>query len=246
MINIVTTVGPILMDDSSWGRLYKFNTSGNTGLVLPPRAYYFRPFFSGGWTDLAIGLIYGSCGNDGDLSDINDERIEGTSPTNLFHFGLTKTEGSPFDVNANPNFLGIRGILNGNTQINSSPLQLGVMQLTRIYNEQVGQSGQPVIMPLTQGVSDTPFAMIGLRFTFEPTTNLVYANFDSNPSVALVDDTADVSTLKTFMDAIPNTQATAISSFFIEDTANLSSYYLYWPYMTNRLTLYTVGAEKYG
>lgn len=246
MIYTVTTVGPVMATDSDWGRLYAFNTTGDVGMVMPFRSYYFRPFFSGGWTDLAIGLIYGTCGSGGDLSDVEAERLAGTAPTNLFHFGLTQTNGSPFDVNANPNFLGIRGIMEGNTEITTSPLQLGVLQLSRIYNNQTGQSGQPVVMPLTQGVSSTPFAMMALRFTFDPTTNLVYANFNSNAAIGLADDTTDVSTLKTFMDAIPNTQDNAIASFYIKDTSRLTSYYIYWPYMTNRLTLYTVGAEKYG
>lgn len=246
MIYTVTTVGPEMATDSDWGRLYQFNTSGDTGLVMPYRSYYFRPFFSGGWTDLAIGLIYGTWGNTGDLSDVVAERLGGTAPTNLFHFGLTQTSGSPFDVNANQNFLGIRGILGGNTEITTSPLQLGVLQFTRVYNGQSDQDGQPVVMPLTQGVSDTPFAMIGLRFTFDPTTNLVYANFNSNAAVGLSDDTADITTLKPFMDAIPNTVDNALFSFSISDTSRLRSYYIYWPYLTNRLTLYTVGAEKYG
>ena len=45
MIETIPTIGIAMPTAADWGQLYQFNGTGDAGLILPPRAYYFRDFF---------------------------------------------------------------------------------------------------------------------------------------------------------------------------------------------------------
>lgn len=234
--------------EADWGRLYLFNSTGDAGLIMPFRSYYFRDFFAGGWTDMAIGLFHSTMGNGGgDTADLVAERQAESVDVNLFHFGLSKSSGSTIQVQNNPNFLGLRGILGGVTQINTSPTTLAQLQLTMIKGNNGGPSGSPITMPLSAGISSTPFSAIGIRFIYDPTTKIIHLNWDKIDSLALPDDSTNVSAMQSFLSGIDNSTTSSDAQFQTDgDLSNFSSYYIYWPYLTNRLKLQCVGATKFG
>lgn len=244
MISVLPTIGLAMPTDADWGRLYKYNTTGDAGIVMPLRSYYFRDFFAGEWQNIAIGLIYRNSGIANDTSDVVNERQVEIIVANLFHFGLSKSTGNTIPVADNPFFLGLRGILNGVTEITASPLQLADLLPTLVDANFLQTAGSPIQFVLQKGTSGTPFAMIGLRFVFDPLSSKVYVMKDTNPALALADEDANVTTLTTFLAGISSNPTDAIASFPLSTTINLSSYYVYWPYLENKLMLHCVGAIK--
>lgn len=232
--------------DADWGRLYKFNTTGDAGLVMPFRSYYKRDFFAGSWVDMAIGMIYAVCGSGGDLSAPEDERQAENAVVNLPHFGLTKANLTIDEVSANPRFLGLRGIMSGVTQITLSPLQLAQLYLTYVRDGTTQVQATPQILPLTNGTGTGPFAMVGLRFIHNPVTGILSINMDTDSSVTLADDAANTTTLSAFLQGLSSDTVTPDAQFSITSVADFSSYYLYWPYLHNKMKLHTVGALKNG
>jgi hypothetical protein len=245
MISVLPTIGLAMPTDADWGRLYNYNTSGDAGLVMPLRSYYFRDFFPGAWQNLAVGLIYRNSGIANDTANLTHERQAEISPANLFHFGISKSNGFTIPVATNSYFLGLRGILSGVTEINTSPLQLADTKLTLVNGGANSVNGSAIQVPLKQGTSSTPFAMIGIKFVFDQLSNQVFLFFDSNDSVALADEDANVTTLTSFLEAISSDPTLANASFSLNSTTNFTSYYIYWPYLLNKLMLQCVGAIKF-
>lgn len=240
------TTGIAMPTDADWGRLYKFNTIGDSGLVMPPRSYYFRDFIPGAWTDMAIGFIFATCGNTGDLSTLNDERLASSTPANLFHFGLSKSSGSTINVGTNPNFLGLRGQIGSTPQILSASklLTRNILTCVNYGGTQLGSSAYD--FNLTEGVTATPFNMIGLRCIYDPTTNLVCVNRAVSNGITLADDAANITTLTTFLEGISNDVTFPNARFSIYNITNFTTFYIFWPYLLNRLKLHCVGAIKLG
>lgn len=232
--------------DADWGRIYQFNTTGDSGLIMPFRSYYFRDFFVGSWLDMSIGLVYANCGNTGDYSVLVDERQKEITPENLFHFGLSQSNSGVIDVANNPVFLGLRGIMGGVTQIMGSAKQLSYVLNTLVNQGTTQLSGNAQTLNLQAGTDDTTFQMIGLRFTFNPQTNELYVNFAQQSNVTLTADAQDYPILQPFLEGISNLQSTADVVFNLPSTSNFSSYYIYWPYLTNKLKLHCIGAIKMG
>ena len=246
MIYEVPTIGLAMPTDADWGRLYKYNTTGDSGLIMPYRSYYARNFNPGTWNDISLGFIHCTMGNGGgDTANVVAERLEENAPVNLFHFGLSKTINGIVPVAVNPWFVGLRGIIGGVTQIMTSPLQLAQLYPTAVYNLGTAQlSGGAVQMPLSQGISATPFSMIGIRLIYNPTTGVLYMNYDTDTGVALASESANVSTLTTFLNGISSSTGSAFASFNIPNLANYKTFYIFWPYLTNRLKLHCVGLIK--
>lgn len=232
--------------DADWGRLYNFDTTGDAGIVMPFRSYYIRDFFSGGWQDIGIGLIHCECGNTGDYSALVTERQDESAVVNLPHFGLSKSVGGVIDPANNQFFAGIRGIKGSVTQVMSSPDQIAYMQPVVVENGIDNPQGAAIIVPLSTGINSTPFTMWGLRLTYSPGTGLLYLNFASQTGVALVDDPSNVTTLNTFLQEISNAQSDALASFPVTNIADFSTYYIFWPYLKNKIKLHCVGLTKFG
>src|SRR6516225_3244415 len=105
MIETIPTIGIAMPTAADWGQLYQFNGTGDAGLILPPRAYYFRDFFSGQWNDMSIGIIHCECGTSGSTSALVNERQLEDNLANLFNFGISQSLSSAIDVAGNPNFV---------------------------------------------------------------------------------------------------------------------------------------------
>lgn len=246
MITTQPTIGIAMASDADWGRLYNFNTTGDAGLVMPFRSYYFRNFFSGGWTDLSMGLIYCACGNTGDTSALINERLPETTPANLPHFGLTSAPNNVIDVANNPNFVGLRGMLNGITQVMTATSNLGNLQLTMVSGGNTNTGGSAVLLPLNQGVTGTPFSALGIRFIHNPSIGRLYVNYTLTPTLALANDADNTTQMLALLNGISPNVGDAKASFALANTSLFSSYYLFWPYLTNKLKLQCVGAIKNG
>ncbi len=233
--------------DQEWGRLYKFNTTGDSGLIMPPRSYYFRPFVPGQWTDLAIGMIFATCGNSGDTSNLNDERLASSTPANLFHFGLSSAlPTNKINVATNPFFAGLRGIIGSTHQLLATTKLLTFNSATLVNGGGTAMNGGAHSITLTQGVTATPFNMIGLRFIHDPVAGVLYMNRGASNGIALADDDANITTLEAFLLALSNNIVTPDATFALSTTANFKTFYTYWPYLLNRLKLHCVGAIKLG
>lgn len=232
--------------DADWGRLYLYNGAGDAGLVMPYRSYYFRDFFPGAWTDLAIGMIYRARGAADDNANLAAERQSETQVANLFHFGLSKSTGGTIPVANNPYFMGVRGVMGGVTQVMTSPLQIAQLLQTLVNGGSTSTAGAAIQMPLSQGVSATPFSMFGIRFTINTLTSRVYLKHHKIASLALANDAANTTTLTAFLNGISNDPNVADASFPIGSTVNFNTFYIYWPYLTNRIQLHAVGALKLG
>lgn len=231
--------------DADWGRLYNFNTTGDAGLIMPPRSYYSRDFFAGDWTDMAWGLIYAVNGDANDLAIPTDERLSETSIVNLPHFGLVRT-GMTIDNVSNPDtFVGLRGVLNGTTQLTASPLQLSQLEFTcvRLGVTKIDNTNRPI--PLTNGTTSGPFAMLCMRFGFNPTAQTMTIKYSVNSTVTLASDAENVSKLQTAMNALASASP-SVTFAGITSVKEFSTYYLYWPYFNNRLKLHCVGTMKLG
>lgn len=248
MLYSVPTIGLAMPTDQEWGRLYKFNGTGDAGLIMPPRSYYFRDFVAGGWSNVAMGLIF--CNNNGtsggDTSNVVNERLSEDAVVNLPHFGLSKSVGGVIDPSSNANFIGLRGALGGVCQLIASSSTLGAMLMTLVHGGADNTNGVPIQLKINYGVSSTPFAIMGIRFIYDAATHKVYMFYDSDNGIALADDAANQTTLNAYLDAIPSDITTATASFSLpEGTADFSSYYIFWPYLVNRLKLHCVGMKKY-
>lgn len=230
--------------DSDWGRLYNYNTVGDAGLLMPPRSYYFRDFFGGGWNEMLIGMIYRNTGLASDVANLVAERQDESSPANLFHFGISQSANGTIPVANNPNFLGIRGERGGLSQITIAPLQLANVRFASVFNSADQPGGVNMVVPLQQGTSATPFAMIGIRYIFNPTDQKIYVKFAANPALALANDAANVTTLTTFLNSITRDFTAMDAAFGFWDVTKFGTFYIYWPYFNNKLALQTVGAIK--
>lgn len=246
MIETDTTVGIATMTDADWGRLYNFNSAGDAGLIMPFRSYYIRDFFSGGWSDIALGLIHCECGNTGDYSALVAERQDESQTVNLPHFGLSKSLGGSIDVANNPHFIGIRGIKGSVTQVMSSPDQIAFMQPILVNGAFENPQGAAIIVPLSTGINSTPFTMWGLRLTFDSLTGTAYLNFATQTGVSVTDDADNITVLNTFLQGISNAQSDAIASFPIANVKDFSTFYIFWPYLKNKIKLQCVGVVKLG
>lgn len=237
MIHIDTTIGIAMPTAAEWGQLYQFNTTGDAGIIMPPRSYYIRDFITGEWNDLAIGAIICATAATGTQNAIVAERQSEIIPANLPHFGLTQSMNDLVDVNNNPFFVGIRGILGSLTQVMTSPAQIAYLQA--IYNG--NPQGAAQILPLSSGTDDTKFVMWGLRFTYNPGNSTLYINFATQTGVTLTVDSDDETLLNPFLQGISNSTSTAIASFVIENLSDFRTFYIYWPYINNLLKLHCVG-----
>lgn len=243
MISIISTIGNLMTPEQSWGHIYSLGS--DAGLVMPFRSFYFRDFFPTAWTDLAIGMIYSNCGAGGDTSSVVDERLVEDKISNLFHFGMSQSVGISVPVADNPLFIGLRGILDGVTQIMTSPLQLAQLSMTLVKDGSTSTDGDLIQLPLAQGAGGTPFNMVGIRFTFDRVNGLVYVNYATDTAFAIPADT-DPTILEDFLGGMSNLQADAIATFGISNVTNFKTFYIYWPYLTNKLKLHCLGAVKYG
>lgn len=246
MIYIDPTIGVAMATDADWGRLYKYNTVSDSGLIMPPRSYYLRDFLSGSWTDLAIGMIYCGCGLASDTANMVAERMDETAIANLFHFGLTRSVNSDIDVAGNPNFLGLRGIYNSVTQITTSPLQLASLANTLVKDDNTLTNGSGFTMPFTQGVSGAPFNALGLRFTFDNVNHRIYINVNTLLGFDLANDAENISVMTNFLSAMSNLPGTASANFALNNIVNFKTFYIFWPYILNRLKLQCIGVRKFG
>lgn len=247
MIYTLPTIGVADVTDNEWGRLYKFNTTGDSGLICPYRSYYFRDFIAGNWQDISIGMIHCEMGNGGgDTANLVAERLNEITPANLFHFGLSKSSNGTIPVTVNPWFVGMRGIIAGVSQIMTSPLQLA--QLTMIAT----QNGATVIdtnliqLPLSQGVSGTPFSRVGIRFIYDEINSRLHLNYAVDTGIALASDAANVTSLTNFLQGISSSTSGSFTSFPCTSITNFSSFYMFWPYLFNRIKLQCVGMIKNG
>lgn len=247
MIFINPTIGLAMPTDQDWGRLYNFNTSGDSGLIMPPRSYYFRNFIAGGWTDISIGFIFATKGATGsDQSVLVNEFLAATNPTNLFHFGLTQTTNNAIDVGSNPTFVGLRASEGSNSQILAASKLLTLLIPTRILNGVPSTSGSTVSLNLTEGVSGTPFNMVGLRFIHNPLNGQLYMNRAVSNGIALANEAANITTLQAFLNGISNSTTSPTAQFSVSNTAAFNSFYIFWPFLANQLKLHCVGAIKLG
>lgn len=244
MINIDTTVGIAMPTASDWGQLYQFNTTGDAGLIMPPRSYYIRDFITGSWTDLAIGAIICATGTSGPQASLTAERQTETQLANIPQFGLSKSANDAININSNPFFVGLCGIIGSVTQLMTSPKQIAYMQATCINNGQTQGNGSAQILPLSSGTDDTQFVMWGLRFTYNPLTSILYINFSTQTGVTLTEDSEDETTLNPFLQGISNSTGTAIASFVIPNLADFKTFLIYWPYLNNQLKLHCVGVVQ--
>lgn len=245
MISTLPTTGLAMPTDADWGRLYSYDTTGDDGLVMPFRSYYFRNFFTN-WKELAMGFIYRNCGAGGDYSDITAERQAETQIANLPHFGLSYSQGGSIPVATNPYFVGLRGVRNGVTQINASPtLTLNQLRLVSCFNGNDDVRGLNFSIPLKQGVQANPFAMLGIRFVINQTDGKLYVAIKFNQNVALADEAANTTTLTDFLATITRNPPEMDAAFANYNITNLNAFFIFWPYLNNKLILQTVGAIKY-
>lgn len=247
MYNTVTSTSIFMATAADWGQFYQFDDSNsNSGLVMPFRSYYLRDFFSGGWNDLAVGVLHCSCGNTGNFSALVDERQLEDDIDNLPHFGISQSNQSSIDVLNNPYFVGVRGIKSGLTQLVSDLNQIMYVQPTFVNNGVDQSAGAGIILPLSSTITSTPFSMWGVRVTFDPVQQQIYINFASQTGIATQADSADQALLNTFLSGISNVQSDALASFPCNNVNNFSTFYLYWPYISNKLKLHCVGLLKFG
>lgn len=240
------------MDSLTWGRSYSFNGSGDQGIVMPPRAYYFRDFNFGSWTDVSIGFAYCACETpteemDSFQADTVNEVENPISVSNLFHFGLIKKGLQEVDMNNLTQFVGMRSLMGGNSQLFGPPTkQLVGLQATLVQQSHEQLQGSTISIPLPCGVSFTPFALFGIRLSLNKSSGQLVMNF--NTQTAVEDTVNDMRTvLKDFLLAIPNTATGSARTFNgIYSTAPFSSYFIYWPFLLNRLKLQAVGGVKIG
>ncbi len=233
--------------EADWGRLYKFNTSGDTGLIMPFRSYYFRDFLNSAWQDISLGFIHCEMGNGGgDQATLIDERLAEIAATNLFHFGLSQSIAGNINVAANPYFMGVRGILGGITEIITATSELANLAPTFVNGAATSVTPVAITMDLAQGISGTPFAMFGVRFVLNQSNNMVYMNYANETGVALADDAANQTTLETFLTGISGNTSGATASFPLANPQDFRTWFLYWPYEVNRIKLQCVGAIKNG
>lgn len=248
MIGITPTFGQIIMPitEADWGRLYAYNGGGDPGLVMPYRSYYFRDFIPGHWTDLRIGFIHRARGGASDTANVTDERPPEYTVSNLFHFGLSKSINGIIDVGNNPYFLGIRGILDGVTRITASPLKLSDTKLTLVNNAPDTIASPTFELPLSHGVSANPFSFVGIRFVYNVANHRIYIKVATETNIAMtVEQEANFVALTTRLNAITMTSfVDADASFPIGSLSNFSTFYIYWPFILNRLCLHCLGAIK--
>lgn len=231
--------------DADWGRFYKFNSTGDAGIIMPYRSYYFRDFFAGQWNDISLGFIHCTMGNGGgDTANVVAERLLEDAPVNLFHFGLTVSSNGVVPAVTIPQFVGIRGIIGGVTQIMTSPLQLAQLLPVARVNGIDYESGTNLQMPLSQGVTGTPFSIFGIRLIKNSQNNVVYLNYDADTNIALPDEESNITTMVDFLNGISGDINTPFASFNFPNLTNLKTFYIYWPYLMNRLKLQCVGVIK--
>lgn len=232
--------------DEDWGRLYQFDTTGDAGLVMPPRSYYFRDFHAGSWVELAVGIFYCARGSTGDdESPIVDERLPETNRGNLFHFGISQSQGSSIDVVNNPYFVGIQSILGGLTEIDAGGSAIDSLTMCLKNGTDVQVEGSPIVLPLSHGISGTPFSFVGLKFIYDSVAGILYVNYETDATLSLADEEANITEMTSRLLAISNSTVGSHAQFNITSLLNFKTFYLYWPFLDNRLKLHTVGAVKY-
>lgn len=254
MIGILPTIGQTdIMTEADWGRFYSYNSVGDFGLVMPYRSYYFRNFIPGHWTDLKIGFIHRARGAASDTANVTEERPPEYTISNLFHFGLSNSD---YDITPgnNPYFMGLRGVVDGITRITEFPLQLADTKLTLVNNAPEVVASPIFEIPLSHGVSANPFSFVGIRFVFNSSNNRIYLKVRTETNISSAslpggnNTTAiqlNFEALKTRLNAIEMTSfADADASFAIGSLANFRTFYIYWPFVLNRLCLHCVGVIK--
>ncbi len=232
--------------DQDWGRLYQYDTTGDAGLVMPPRSYYVRQFQST-WQNLSIAMLYRNCGLGGDYSDVPNERISEIQVPNLPHFGLTQATGGTLDMTNIQYFLGLRGVMGGVTQIeNPGELRLADLKHTVVNAGSTSVAGiAAAALPLAEGMSDAPFNLAGMRFVKNDLDGKIYMKYAYETDIELIDDGDDVVSLQNFMEGISGNLEDMDTSFQV-DYSKLNSFFLFWPYYNSRLILQAVGAIKFG
>jgi len=233
------------MTEEDWGRFYSLDD--NDGVILPSVSYYQRGMYTGNWADLIIGITYSVQKDENDPADDNepmvDEQRMNTGSTNLFHFGLSDNKYPP-DFMEGQNFLGARGIAGTTAQLIASSEQLTYNQMSRIQTGSVQQLGSMFSMPMRSAhVGDEPFSRFGIRFTFDRHNSILRVN-KSQENTLDVTDTNDITSLKTFMQAIPNTTNNAVLFPNFVTTKIFTSLLVYWPFTLNRFKIQCIGAIK--
>lgn len=245
MIEEIPTIGFAMTTAADWGQLAQFDGSGAAELIVPPRAYYFRDFFMGSWNDLSIGFIHAECGISAETAAIEDERQLENNLANLFQFGISQSKNGAIDIVNNPFFTGLCGLFGGITQITASTNTLGQLVGTLIDNNGQGTTnGNLFQMDLSQGVTSTPFSMLGIRFIFDPIKEILSMNFQSqtNVGIGMGDDPSPI--LETFLQGLSGDTTNPSASFLLPNNSNFETFFLYWPYLNNQIKLQCVGAIK--
>jgi hypothetical protein len=248
MIFVDPTIGIAVITDDVWGRLYKFGGAGDAGLIMPPRSYYFRSFNAGNWTNLVMGMIYTGTANATENTAVVNETLSSLNFGNLFHFGLSKANpDGTIDVEDNQNFLGMRGLHNSVHQIFNSPTPAVITQvaLTSVKNGVVTEDGSSFSLPLTRNASTALFSMIGMRFMRDTTNNTVKVFYEIDESVDLTSPNVDSEILQNFLTQLSDDPNDAQGEFSISSVANLTTFYIFWPWILNRMKLQAIGAIKF-
>lgn len=240
--------------DEDWGRLYQYAGSGDAGMIMPIRSYYYRDFNSGRWVDFIIGMIYavkGTTDEEDDEEVMVNEKLNNSASTNLFHFGLSyqhlTTGAVDLDETKTQKFLGLRGEVASNSQLLAGASdQLTFLRPTLIQKGKTTMSGATISIPMNNAASSEPFSMLAVRFTHNPNTGKVYIHYAYDAAIAQpVDEADNLVVLKAHMLTVSNleTDTTNVLSN-IWSVADFKSFFLYWPFLLNRLKLHCVGALK--
>lgn len=239
------------MTENDWGRFYELDD--NDGIILPPRAYYYRDMLTGNWADLALGMTY--CVQKTDVDPGNDntamvnEQLQNTGSTNLFHFGLSSSNGGSGvpDLYDNQNFLGLRGIEGTTSQLIASSSLLTYLAATKITQGAIQTAGSQTSIPMRSAhVGANAFCRLGVRLTHDRFRSKLYVHISYEASIDPT-DAEDVAELRTFLQAISNSSGNTFMVFNgITSVSQFRSFFLYWPFLLNRVKLHCVGAVKIG
>lgn len=243
MYETIPTIGIAMPTAADWGQFYAFGGSGDAGLIMPPRSYYFRDFLNGSWQNIVIGFLYSCTATTGTYDDVVAERQAESTFANLFQFGISQDSGGSMNI-PSQYFMGLAGIIGGVTQIvpDASAPYLAQLQMTLVNNNATSANGSLISLGLNQGSGGTPFAMIGIRFIFNPINQTLSINFAQQTNIALADDTADVPTLQPFLQAISSDEVSPSAQFLLNNNSQFKNFFIYWPYILNQLKVHCVAA----
>lgn len=236
------------MTENDWGRFYELDT--NDGVILPVRAYYYRDMQTGNWADLIIGMTYCAQKNDDpDNQAIVNEQLTNSGSTNLFHFGLSSANGNTAvpDLYEGQNFLGLRGMEGTTSQLIAGSAQLTYLSASKIIQGQRETQGTHTSIPMRSAHDgDSAFSRLAIRFTHNRFTSKLYVHVSYETAIDPT-DVEDVAQLKDFMQAVSNSEGDTTMVFSnVTSVSQFRSFFLFWPFLLNRVKLHCVGAIKIG